>query len=409
MTEKKLETLLVSAGRQKKFTQCAVNPLIQRTSSVIFDTVEDLKQALKNRTKGELFYGRRGTLTHFAFQAAMAELEGGAGCALYPSGAAAITHSILSFVETGDHVLMTGTVYEPTQEFCDHFLKKMGIAIDYFDPMIGENITLLIQPNTKVLFLESPGSLTMEVQDIPAIVRAVRQINPEIVIMIDNTWAVGVLFKALEFDIDISIQSATKYIIGHSDGMLGTAVANARCWDQLRERSYLLGQIADPDTVYMANRGLRTLAVRLKQHEENSIKIAHWLAQRPEVAEVYHPALPSCPGHRYFQRDFTGSCGLFSFTLNIQLTPQQLADYLDNLSHFRMAFSWGGFESLILGIQPETLQKLRRYNPPPKTGTLFRLHIGLENPQDLMDDLAAGFARLTHEVTSSVPSCYHPD
>ncbi|MDC9605161.1 cystathionine beta-lyase [Xenorhabdus griffiniae] len=394
MTEKKLETLLVSAGRQKRYTQSAVNPLIQRTSSVIFDTVEDLKQALKNRAKGELFYGRRGTLTHFSFQAAMAELEGGAGCALYPSGTAAITHSILAFVATGDHVLMTGTAYEPTQEFCQHVLKKMGVSTDYFNPMIGENIASLIQPNTKVIFLESPGSLTMEVQDIPAIVRAIRQVNAEIVIIIDNTWAAGVLFKALEFGIDISIQSATKYIIGHSDGMLGTAVANARCWDQLREGSYLLGQIADPDTVYMANRGLRTLAIRLKQHEENSIKIAKWLAQRPEVAEVYHPALPSCPGHQFFQRDFTGSCGLFSFLLNTQLTHQQFADYLDNLNHFKMAFSWGGFESLILGIQPEMLQRLRQYPSPPKTGTLFRLHIGLENPQDLIDDLEAGFARL---------------
>ncbi|MBI6549034.1 cystathionine beta-lyase [Xenorhabdus lircayensis] len=394
MTEKKLETLLVSAGRQKKYTQSAVNPLIQRTSSVIFNTVEDLKHALKNRAKGELFYGRRGTLTHFAFQETMAELEGGAGCSLYPSGAAAITHSILAFVETGDHVLMTGTAYEPTQEFCDHFLQKMGISTDYFDPMIGESIASLIKPNTKVIFLESPGSLTMEVQDIPAIVRAVRQVNPEIVIIIDNTWSAGVLFKALEFGIDISVQSATKYIIGHSDGMLGTAVANARCWDQLRERSYLLGQIADPDTVYMANRGLRTLAVRLKQHEESSIKIAKWLAERPEVAEVYHPALPSCPGHHYFQRDFTGSSGLFSFLLNTQLTSEQFADYLDNLNHFKMAFSWGGFESLILGIQPETLKLLRQYDSSQKTGTLFRLHIGLENPQDLIGDLAAGFTRL---------------
>ncbi|OTA21411.1 cystathionine gamma-synthase [Xenorhabdus beddingii] len=394
MTKKKPETLLVNVGREKKYTQGAVNPLIQRTSSVIFDTVEDLKYALQNHNKGELFYGRRGTMTHFAFQSAMTELEGGAGCALYPSGAAAITHSILAFVETGDHVLMTGTVYEPTQSFCDHFLKRMDISTDYFDPMMGENIASLIRPNTKVLFLESPGSLTMEIQDIPAIVRAARQVNPDIVIIIDNTWAAGVLFKALEFGIDISVQSATKYIIGHSDGMLGTAVANARCWEQLRERSYLLGQIADPDTVYMAMRGLHTLATRLRQHEKSSIEIAKWLAQRPEVAEVYHPALPSCPGHPYFKRDFTGSCGLFSFLLNTQLTAEQLADYLDNMKHFKMAFSWGGFESLILYVQPEMLKTLRRYHPPQKTGTLFRLHIGLEDPQDLMDDLKAGFARL---------------
>ncbi|PHM47602.1 cystathionine beta-lyase [Xenorhabdus miraniensis] len=394
MTEKKLETLLVNVGREKKYTQGAVNPLIQRTSSVIFDSVEHMQHALKHHTKGELIYGRRGTMTHFAFRNAMTELEGGAGCALYPSGTAAVTNSILAFVKTGDHVLMTGNAYEPSQAFCDKVLKKMGITTDYFDPMIGKDIASLIKPNTTVLFLESPGSLTMEVQDVPAIVRAARKVNPEIVIIIDNTWSAGILFKALEFGVDISVQSATKYIIGHSDGMLGTAVANARCWEQLRERSYLLGQIADPDTVYMATRGLHTLAVRLKQQEKNSIKIAKWLAKRPEVAEVYHPALPSCPGHRYFKRDFTGSCGLFSFLLNTELTPEQVADYLDNMKHFKMAFSWGGFESLILDKQPELIQMIRHYNPPKKTGTLFRLHIGLEDPQDLMDDLEAGFDRL---------------
>ncbi|MEX0446375.1 cystathionine beta-lyase [Xenorhabdus sp. SGI246] len=398
--KKKLETKLVDVGRKHKFTLNAVNPIIQRTSSVIFKTVEDLRHAIKHRANGELFYGRRGTLTHFAFQEAMAELEGGVGCALYPSGTAAITNSILSFVETGDHILVAGTAYEPTQEFCNHVLKKLNISTDYFDPMIGKEIATLIQPNTKVIFLESPGSLTMEVQDVPAIVQAARQVNPEIVIMIDNTWSAGILFKALDFGVDISIQSATKYIIGHSDGMLGTAVANKRCWDQLRENSYLMGQIADPDTVYSATRGLHTLAVRLKQHEESSLEIAKWLSQRPEVAEVYHPALPSCPGHHYFQRDFTGSSGLFSFLLNINLNPTQLSDYLDNLQHFKMAFSWGGFESLILGISPESLATLRHYHFskhyhfPKKERTLIRVHIGLENPQDLIADLDAAFTRI---------------
>ncbi|MDR0217875.1 MAG: cystathionine beta-lyase [Enterobacteriaceae bacterium] len=394
MAEKKLETRLVSAGRRQKFTLNAINPVIQRASSIIFNSVADLRHAMKNRANGELFYGRRGTLTHFAFQEAMTELEGGAGCALYPSGTAAITHSILAFVATGDHILVTGSAYEPTQEFCQHVLKKLAIATDYFDPQIGTEIATLIQPNTKVVFLESPGSLTMEVQDIPAIVHAIRQVNPDIVIMIDNTWAAGVLFKALDFGIDISIQSATKYIIGHSDGMLGTAVANQRCWEKLREGSYLMGQIADPDTVYAASRGLHTLALRLKQHEENSIKIAEWLSKRPEVSAVYHPALPSCPGHEYFKRDFTGACGLFSFLLNTHLTAEQLAHYLDNFKHFKMAFSWGGYESLILGIQSESLVALRRFDFPPKTGTLIRVHIGLEHPQDLIDDLDAGFARI---------------
>ncbi|NHB90191.1 cystathionine beta-lyase [Photorhabdus tasmaniensis] len=394
MTEKKLETSLVNAGRNRKFTQGAVNPIIQRTSSVIFDSVASKRQATHNRANGELFYGRRGTQTHFSFQEAMAELEGGAGCTLYPSGAAAISNAILSFAAAGDHILLTGSAYDPTQGFCDKILSRMNITTDYFDPMIGEEIAELIKPNTKVVFLESPGSITMEVQDIPAIVRAVRQVNPDIVIMIDNTWAAGVLFKALEFGIDISIQSGTKYIIGHSDAMLGIAVANERCWVQLRENSYLMGQIADADTVYMANRGLRTLAIRLKQHEKSSIEIAQWLQQRSEVAVVYHPALPSCPGHDNFIRDFSGSNGLFSFQLKERLTHPQFSNYLDNFHHFKMAFSWGGFESLILGYQPEEIKTIRQYNSPQKTGTLFRLHVGLENIQDLIDDLAEGFSRI---------------
>ncbi|AKH64231.1 MULTISPECIES: cystathionine beta-lyase [Photorhabdus] len=394
MTEKKLETSLVNAGRSRKFTQGAVNPIIQRTSSVIFDSVASKRQATHNRANGELFYGRRGTQTHFSFQEAMAELEGGAGCTLYPSGAAAISSAILSFAAAGDHILLTGSAYDPTQGFCDKILSRMNMTTDYFDPMIGEEIAELIKPNTKVVFLESPGSITMEVQDIPAIVRAVRQVNPDIVIMIDNTWAAGVLFKALEFGIDISIQSGTKYIVGHSDAMLGIAVANERCWVQLRESSYLMGQMADADTVYMASRGLRTLAIRLKQHEKSSIEIARWLQQRSEVAAVYHPALPSCPGHDNFIRDFSGSNGLFSFQLKERLTHQQFSNYLDNFHHFKMAFSWGGFESLILGYQPEEIKTVRQYNTPQKTGTLFRLHVGLENVQDLIDDLAEGFSRI---------------
>ncbi|MCC8458404.1 cystathionine beta-lyase [Photorhabdus aegyptia] len=395
MAEKKLETSLVNAGRSQKFTQGAVNPIIQRTSSVIFDSVAAKRQATQNRAKGELFYGRRGTQTHFSFQAAMTELEGGAGCMLYPSGAAAVSNAILAFAAAGDHILLTGSAYDPTQGFCDKILSRMNITTDYFDPMIGEEIADLIKPNTKVVFLESPGSITMEVQDIPAIVRAVRRVNPDIVIMIDNTWSAGVLFKALEFGIDISIQSGTKYIIGHSDAMLGIAVANERCCVQLRESSYLMGQMADADTVYMASRGLRTLAIRLKQHEKSSIEIARWLQQRTEVAAVYHPALPSCPGHKNFIRDFSGSNGLFSFQLKEKLTPQQFTDYLDNFHHFKMAFSWGGFESLILGYQPEEIKMMRQYGTPQRTGTLFRLHVGLENVQDLIDDLAEGFSRIS--------------
>ncbi|MBN3208272.1 cystathionine beta-lyase [Pectobacterium brasiliense] len=395
MTSKKTATALVAAGRSKKFTHGSVNPVIQRASSLVFDTVQDKKNATINRAKGALFYGRRGTLTHFSFQEAMVELEGGAGCVLYPCGAAAISNAILSFVSAGDHVLVTGSAYEPTQDFCNKVLSKMNVSTTYFNPLIGADIAELIQPNTKVVFLESPGSITMEVHDVPAIVQAVRRINPDIIVMIDNTWAAGILFRAFDFDIDISIQSATKYIVGHSDAMIGTAVANERCWAQLREHSYLMGQMADADSAYVASRGLRTLGVRLKQHQESSIRIAKWLAEQPEVAVVNHPALPECKGHEFYVRDFKGCNGLFSFVLKEKLSKDALANYLDNFEHFSMAYSWGGFESLILPNQPEDLAAIRPAGGVDFTGTLIRLHIGLEDSDDLIDDLAAGFSRLS--------------
>lgn len=389
-----LQTKLVHAGRKKRYTQGAVNSVIQRASSLVFDSIKAKKEAMENRTKGALFYGRRGTLTHFALQDAMVEIEGGAGCYLYPCGAAAIANAILAFVKAGDHILVSEASYEPTQEFCEHILKDFGVETDYFPSLIGRYITKYIKPNTKVVFLESPSSITMELHDVPAIVKAIRSVNPEIVIMMDNTWGAGVLFKALEHDVDISIQAGTKYLIGHSDAMLGTAVANQRCWDKLRERSYLMGQMCDADTAYMAARGLRTLAVRLKQHHESSIKVANWLANHPKVATVNHPALESCKGHEFFKRDFSGASGLFSFVLNDHLSEVQLSDFLDNMTHFSMAYSWGGFESLILANQPEDLAKIRPISGIDFTGTLIRLHIGLEDPDDLIADLAAGLDRI---------------
>lgn len=389
-----LQTKLVHAGRKKRYTQGAVNSVIQRASSLVFDSIKAKKEAMENRTKGALFYGRRGTLTHFALQDAMVEIEGGAGCYLYPCGAAAIANAILAFVKAGDHILVSEASYEPTQEFCEHILKDFGVETDYFPPLIGRYITKYIKPNTKVVFLESPSSITMELHDVPAIVKAIRSVNPEIVIMMDNTWGAGVLFKALDHDVDISIQAGTKYLIGHSDAMLGTAVANQRCWDKLRERSYLMGQMCDADTAYMAARGLRTLAVRLKQHHESSIKVANWLANHPKVATVNHPALESCKGHEFFKRDFSGASGLFSFVLNDHLSEVQLSDFLDNMTHFSMAYSWGGFESLILANQPEDLAKIRPISGIDFTGTLIRLHIGLEDPDDLIADLAAGLDRI---------------
>ncbi|OCG21092.1 cystathionine beta-lyase [Gilliamella sp. wkB108] len=389
-----LQTKLVNAGRKKRYTQGAVNAVIQRASSLVFDTIDAKKEATENRTKGALFYGRRGTLTHFALQDAMVEIEGGAGCYLYPCGAAAIANAILAFVKSGDHILVSEAAYEPTQEFCQHILKDLGIETDYFSPLIGRYINKHIKPNTKVVFLESPSSITMEVHDVPAIVKAIRKVNPEIIIMMDNTWGAGVLFKALEHDIDISIQAGTKYLIGHSDAMIGTAVANQRCWDTLRERSYLMGQMCDADTAYMAARGLRTLAIRLKQHHGSGIKVAKWLANHPKVANVNHPALESCKGHEFFKRDFSGASGLFSFVLKDHLTDIQLSDFLDGLTYFSMAYSWGGFESLILANQPEELAKIRPVSGVDFTGTLIRLHIGLEDPDDLIADLSAGLDRI---------------
>ncbi|MHA8112202.1 cystathionine beta-lyase [Kosakonia cowanii] len=394
MTAKHLDTALVNAGRSKKYTQGSVNTVIQRASSLVFETVEAKKHATRNRANGELFYGRRGTLTHFSLQEAMCELEGGAGCALFPCGAAAVANTILAFVEQGDHVLMTNTAYEPTQDFSTKILAKLGVTTSWFDPLIGSSIVQLVQPNTKVVFLESPGSITMEVHDVPAIVQAVRSVAPDAIIMIDNTWAAGVLFKALEFDIDISIQAGTKYLIGHSDAMVGTAVANARCWEQLRENAYLMGQMLDADTAYMTSRGLRTLGVRLRQHHESSLKIAEWLAAHPQVAQVNHPALPGSKGHEYWKRDFSGSSGLFSFVLNKRLNDAELANYLDNFSLFSMAYSWGGFESLILANQPEHIAAIRPEGRVDFNGTLIRLHIGLENVDDLIGDLVAGFQRI---------------
>lgn len=394
MATKKIDTRLVTAGRSKRYTQGSVNSVIQRASSLVFDSVADKQRATAGRASGELFYGRRGTLTHFSFQDAMTELEGGAGCVLYPCGAAAVANAILAFVTSGDHILVSGAVYEPTQDFCTKILAKLNVATTWFDHCIGSEIGELVQPNTRVVFLESPASITMEVQDIPAIVAAVRAKAPDAVIMIDNTWAAGVLFNALEHGIDISIQAGTKYIIGHSDAMIGTAVANERCWAQLRENSYLMGQMVDADTAYMASRGLRTLATRLRQHEESGLRVAEWLAAQPQVARVNHPALAQCKGHEFWRRDFSGSSGLFSFILHEKLTPAQLANYLDRFHHFSMAYSWGGFESLILANQPEELAAIRPAGGVDFDGTLVRLHIGLEHVDDLLDDLKAGFARL---------------
>ncbi|MDX1391949.1 MAG: cystathionine beta-lyase [Rheinheimera sp.] len=384
----KKQTRLIHAGRSKAYTGSAVNPPLVRASTIVFDTFAQLRHATQQRGNRVAFYGRRGTDTHFALQQAICELEGGAGCALYPCGAAAISGALLAFLQSGDHLLMVDSVYEPTRALCDKLLTGLGIEVSYYDPQIGAAIASLIRPNTRVIFLESPGSLTFELQDIPAITTVAQQHN--IVSILDNTWASPLLCQPFALGVDVSVQSATKYIVGHSDVMLGTASANEKHWPRLREHSYLLGYCASADDAYTALRGLRTLAVRLKQHEHSALKVAHWLLQRPEVATVLHPALVQHPGHDIFKRDFSGSNGLFSFVLK-QGSQQQVEAFIEGMAHFKMGFSWGGYESLITATMQ--LQSLRSATEWPYTGPLIRLHIGLEDVEDLLADLTAAFAR----------------
>ncbi|WP_333606850.1 cystathionine beta-lyase [Arsukibacterium sp.] len=384
----KQNTRLVHAGRAKQYTGYAVNPPLVRASTIVFDTFAQLKQATLGRGNRVPFYGRRGTDTHFALQQAICELEGGAGCALYPCGAAAVSGALLAFLQSGDHLLMVDSAYEPTRALCDKLLKGLGIETTYYDPQLGAAIAGLIKPNTKVIFLESPGSLSFEMQDIPAICAVARQ--HQIVTILDNTWASPILCQPFALGVDISVQSATKYIVGHSDVMLGTASATEQHWPTLREQSYLMGYCASADDAYTALRGLRTLAVRLKQHEHSALKVAHWLQQRPEVETVLHPALPSHPGHAIFKRDFSGSNGLFSFVLK-QGSQQQVEAFIEGMAHFKMGFSWGGYESLITATMQ--LQKLRSASHWPYSGPLLRLHIGLEDVDDLLDDLTRAFER----------------
>jgi len=384
----KKNTQLIHAGRSKQWTGSVVNPPLVRASTIVFDTMQELREATKQRGNRVPYYGRRGTQTHFAFQEAMCELEGGAGCALYPCGAAAVSGALLAFLKQGDHLLMVDSVYEPTRALCDKLLAGLGIETTYYDPLLGAGIAALIKPNTRMIFLESPGSLTMEVQDIPAICAVARA--RQVITVLDNTWASPILCQPFELGVDISIQAATKYIIGHSDVMLGTASATEQYWPQLREHSYLMGYCASADDVYAASRGLRTLGVRLKQHEQNALQVAQWLAQRPEVETVRHPAFADHPGHQQFKRDFSGSNGLFSFVLK-QGSQQQVAAFIEGMQHFKMGFSWGGYESLITATF--NVQALRQASDWPYSGPLIRLHIGLEDPEDLVADLAAAFTR----------------
>lgn len=391
----KIASKIVHAGRDKKWTGYSVNVPVVRASTVVFDTVSELKHATAKRGEQVPYYGRRGTQTHFAFSDAICELEGGAGCALYPCGAAAISGALLAFLQSGDHLLMVDSVYEPTRALCDKLLKNLGIETTYYDPLIGAGIAALIRPNTKVIFLESPGSISMEVQDVPAICAVAKQHN--VVVMLDNTWASPLLFKPFAHGVDVSIQAATKYIVGHSDVMLGTASANEKHWPQLREAGYLLGYCASADDVYLAARGLRTIGIRLKQHQQNTLEVLNYLQQRPEIARILHPSLPDHPGHTEFKRDFSGSNGLLSLVLK-QGDAKAVTAFVEGMQFFKMGFSWGGYESLVTFNL--NLQSIRTATNWPYQGPVIRLHIGLEDPADLIADLEAAFGRFAKALTA---------
>ncbi len=380
------ETKYIHAGRHKKWTKGIVNPPIFRASTIIYDTVEEMDHALKNMHKNTLFYGRKGTDTHFALMEAMKEIEGCAGAWFYPSGLAACTGAIMAFAGAGDHILVTDSVYEPTKKFCKSNLKNMGVEVEFYDPMIGSDIESLIRPNTKIIFTEAPSSVTMEVQDIPAITKVARK--HDIVVILDNTWATPALFDAYGHGVDVVVHAATKYFIGHSDAMIGIATANDKCWARLRDHNQQMGYCASADDVYMVLRGIRTLKLRLKQHEENALKVASWLKRQDIVDKTLHPAFEDCLGHENWKRDFSGSSGLFSFTFNCG-GRQAVSALLDHLKLFKMGFSWGGYESLVMGLYD--LKKSRDAKVWEEKNPLLRLHIGLEEPDDLIADLAQAF------------------
>lgn len=390
MTGKK-DTKLVHLGRRKEWTGGAVNVPVYHLSTVLFDSMEDLREAY-SAPHENMAYGRRGSPTTFALSEALSDLEGGAGTVIYPSGLAAITASILTFVSAGDHMLVIDTVYEPTRNFCDSMLRKLGVDVEYFDPRIGAGIADLMRDNTSIIFVEAPGSVTMEVADISHIAAVARKAgkNGRATVLMDNTWATPLLFDAIGHGVDVSIQSLTKYVVGHSDAMLGAATANEHAIAKLRAHSAHLGQCAGPDDIFLALRGLRTLSVRLERHQRSALEIAKWLSDRPEVDSVLHPALPDCPGHDIWKRDFRGASGLFSFIPKDDSVAAATA-FIEGMTHFKIGFSWGGFESLTM-IYP-TVAKYRTATRWEAAGPVIRLHVGLEDVDDLKADLDAAFGR----------------
>ncbi|PBB40406.1 cystathionine beta-lyase [Mesorhizobium sp. WSM3866] len=375
-----INTRLAHSGNNPRDYFGFVNPPIVHASTVLYPDAASMASRSQKYT-----YGTRGTPTMDALTLAVDALEGSAGTIAVPSGLAAVTIPLLTFVSAGDHVLIVDSVYHPTRNFADTMLKRLGIEVEYYDPRIGAGIASLIKPNTEVVFTESPGSNTYEVQDIPAIAKAAHAANA--LVMMDNTWATPLYFKPLDHGVDISIHAATKYPAGHSDVLLGLVSANEACWKQLYEGFCTLGCCSGPDDIYQTLRGLRTMGVRLEQHQKSALEIARWLEEQPSVAQVLHPALPSHPDHALWKRDFCGSSGVFSIVLNGGGQKAQHA-FLNALTIFGLGYSWGGYESLAVPVflGDRTIAK------GSYAGPLIRLQIGLEDVEDLKADIQRGLA-----------------
>jgi cysteine-S-conjugate beta-lyase len=377
------KTRLVHAGRDPFAHEGFVNTPIYRGSTVLHKTVEDLEGRHMRFS-----YGTKGTPTIAALEEAWTELSGAAGTVLSPSGLGALALALMSCLKNGDHLLVTDSVYRPTRQFCDGLLRNFGVETTYYDPVIGDQITALMRPNTRAVLTESPGSQSFEIQDIPAIVTAAHACDA--VVLMDNTWATPLFFDAHGHGVDLVIEAGTKYLSGASDLLLGLVSSNARCWPALRAAFDAMAMCAGPEDAFLALRGLRTLPLRLKEHEKQALEMARWFQSRPEVAHVLHPALESHPGHVIWKRDFKGSTGLFSIVLK-PVTKAALHNMLDHLQLFGMGYSWGGFESLVI---PFDCSSYRTATQTRFTGPCLRFHIGLEDLEDLKADLEDAFRLL---------------
>ena len=380
------ETKIVVSGRNPKDHAGAVNTPVYHASTIIYPSLA----AIRGTEKIPYTYGRRGAPTTSALQDAMNALEGADGTMLTPSGASAVSLAIMTAVSAGAHLLMVDSAYQPTRQLCDQLLSDYGVETEYYDPLIGGDIAKLMRDNTAMIFMESPGSQTFEVQDVPTIVAAAQKAGVKTAI--DNTWATPLNFRPLDFGVDFSILAATKYVVGHADALLGTVAAKGENFTQLERVHGNIGFSVGPDDVFLALRGLRTMPTRMKQHQQAALDIAAWLEGMSFVRKVFYPALPGAPGHDLWQRDFTGAGGLFSVELE-PCSEEQLAAMLDNMRLFGMGYSWGGFESLIVPCKI-----VRTAKPFETDGQMLRLNIGLEHIDDLKADLNEGFARAGYKA-----------